>query len=51
MRRFIEEQDQFELNFETVKQFLTDEGEGCQSTYGGASAAYLAKLASEVGAN
>lgn len=47
MRRFIEEPDRFEREFETVNQFLKDENEGCEPTYGETSAAYMQELATE----
>lgn len=48
MRRFIEEPDRFEEEFETVNSFQRDLAEGREPTYGEASAAYLEKLAAEV---
>lgn len=48
MRRFINEPDAFQREFETVNDFLRDEGDGREPTYGEVSAAYMAKLATEV---
>jgi hypothetical protein len=51
MRRFIEEPDRFAREFETVNQFLADEQEGKEPTYGETSAAYMVQLAAEVHAS
>ena len=47
MRRFIEEPDRFAREFETVNQFVADEQDGREPTYGESSAAYMAQLATE----
>jgi hypothetical protein len=48
MRRFIEEPDRFEREFETVNDFLADEANGKDPSYGETSSAYMAQLAKEV---
>lgn len=47
MRRFIEEPEAFQAEFQTVNQFLADEAGGIEPTYGETSAAYMMKLAEE----
>lgn len=51
MRRFIEEPDRFEREFQTVSQFVKDEAEGREPTYGEVCAPYLTQLASEMPAD
>ena len=51
MRRFIEEPDRFAREFETVNQFLADEQDGREPSYGETSAAYMAQLANEIPAD
>ena len=51
MRRFIEEPGRFEHEFETVNQFLKDEAEGREPTYGETGAAYMAQIAAEMPAD
>lgn len=51
MRRFIEEPDRFEREFETVNQFLADEQGGREPSYGEASAAYMEQIAQEMPAS
>jgi hypothetical protein len=47
MRRFIQEPERFEAEFRTVNQFLADEADGREPTYGETSAAYMEQLARE----
>lgn len=47
MRRFIEDPDGFNREFEAVNQFLTETNEGREPTYGETCAAYMQKLAVE----
>jgi len=47
MRRFIEEPEAFAAEFQTVNQFLKDEAEGIEPSYGETSAAYMRKFAEE----
>lgn len=51
MRRFIEEPQRFQVEFQTVNQFLKDEADGREPTYGETSAAYMSQLATEVRAD
>jgi len=51
MRRFIEEPARFEHEFQTVNQFLKDEAEGREPTYGEVCVPYLQKLAAEAPAD
>ncbi|KKB86458.1 hypothetical protein VW29_02555 [Devosia limi DSM 17137] len=48
MRRYIEEPDRFAREFEMVNQFLADEQNGREPSYGETSAAYMAQLATEM---
>ncbi|MGE8129025.1 hypothetical protein ACQKQD_18790 [Methylobacterium sp. NPDC080182] len=45
MRRFIEEPARFEREFQTVSDFLCDESDGKEPSYGEVSAAYMRELA------
>ena len=47
MRRFIEEPDRFEHEFRSVNQFLADELNGVEPTYGESCTGYMVKLAAE----
>ena len=47
MRRFIEEPEAFAAEFQTVNQFMKDEANGVEPSYGETSAAYMLKLAQE----
>ena len=47
MRRFIEEPDRFQHEFESVNAYLRDQAEGREPTYGETSAAYMGQLAAE----
>ena len=47
MRRFIEEPARFEREFVTVNQFLKDEADGREPTYGESGARYMEQLAAE----
>lgn len=51
MRRFIEEPGRFEHEFQTVNQFLADEQEGREPSYGETGAAYMEQIASELPAD
>ena len=48
MRRFIEDPDKFSAEFQTVNQFLADQADGRELTYGETCAALMTKLAVEV---
>lgn len=48
MRRFVEEPGRVQREFETVNEFLKDEADGREPTYGETSAAYMEKLAQEI---
>ncbi len=48
MLRFIDEPEQFEREFETVSQFLKEQNEGNEPTYGETAAAYLNKVHTEI---
>lgn len=48
MRRFIEEPDRFEREFQTVSEYQKDVAEGREPTYGEVCAPYLQKLADEL---
>lgn len=47
MRRFIEYPERFEREFVTVAEFLKDDGEGREPTYGETCAAYMETLAAD----
>lgn len=51
MRRFIEEPDRFAHEFQTVNQFLADQQDGREPSYGETSAAYMEQLAKELPAD
>jgi hypothetical protein len=46
-RRYIEEPHSFEVDFKTIIEFLKDESDGVEPSYGQSCAAYLAKLDGE----
>lgn len=46
MRRYTEGPEEYEREFQTVLQFLREEGEGVEPTYGAVCDAYLAELES-----
>lgn len=48
MRRYTEDPTGFAREFEYVNTYLADKAEGREPTYGETSAAYMAKLASEI---
>ncbi|KTQ96801.1 hypothetical protein NS226_06705 [Aureimonas ureilytica] len=48
MRRYIEEPERFEREFETVGAFMRDEQSGVEPSYGEASAAYMSQIATEL---
>lgn len=48
MRRYIDEPARFAREFEAVNQFLADERNGVEPTYGETSAAYMEQLARDV---
>lgn len=48
MRRFIEEPDRFEHEFETVGAFVRAEADGVEPSYGQTCTAYMNRLAAEV---
>lgn len=50
MRRFIDEPDRFEREFNTVNAFLKDYADGREPTYGETSASYMSQIATEIGA-
>lgn len=45
MRRYIEDPDRFKREFQTVHDFLQEEAEGREPTYGEVSAAYMNRIA------
>lgn len=47
VRRYIEDPKAFEAEFETVGQFLKEEEEGREPSYGETGAAYMQKLLEE----
>ena len=47
MRRFIEEPDRYNREFESVNQFLADEANGVEPTYGERCTGYMVKLMCE----
>lgn len=51
MRRFIQEPERFQREFATVNEFVKDEADGREPTYGETSAAYMAQLATEIRAD
>lgn len=51
MRRYIEDPARFEAEFNTVNQFLKDEADGREPSYGETSTAYMVQLASEMPAD
>ncbi len=50
MRRFIEEPEQFAREFQSVSEFVKDEAEGREPSYGERCAAYQFKLLDEMNA-
>ena len=50
MRRYIEEPDRFSREFQTVTEFLKDEAEGREPSYGESCAAYIFSLQDEMSA-
>lgn len=50
MRRYIEEPERFNAEFRTVQQFLADESEGKEPSYGEACTAYQFQLLAEMNA-
>ena len=48
MRRFIEEPDRFNREFEDVNAFLVEQGAGKKPSYGEACASYITQLAKEI---
>ena len=48
MRRYIEEPERFEREFETVRRFQADEISDGEPTYGKECAAYLFEIAAEL---
>ena len=50
MRRFIETPEEFAHQFQSVTDFLRDESEGREPTYGERCAAYIFKLQDEMSA-
>ena len=48
MRRYIEEPDRFEREFQSVNEFLADESDGKEPSYGEACSAYMLKLNEEL---
>ena len=48
MRRFIDEPDRFNREFQSVNTFLADEAEGREPSYGEGCAAYMEQLVTEV---
>lgn len=48
MRRFIEDPAQFQREFETVSEFVTQELNGQEPTYGQTGAAYMHKMLGEL---
>ncbi len=48
MRRYIQEPERFEAEFQTVLDFMADEDEGKEPDYGSAQAAYLQQLIDEL---
>lgn len=51
MRRYIEEPERFEAEFETENAFLADESGGVEPTYGEACAALMERIAQELPAS
>lgn len=51
MRRFIDEPDRFEREFKAVNDFLADEADGKEPTYGETCSQYMSDLAKEVAAD
>jgi hypothetical protein len=50
MRRYIEDPKAFDAEFETVGQFLKEENEGEEPSYGVQGAAYMQKLLDDLSA-
>ena len=48
MRRFIEEPERFEHEFQTVSTFQREDGSGREPSYGQTSTAYLHDIAAEI---
>lgn len=48
MRQYIEDPKAFSVEFENVNQFLKDEADGREPTYGETCTALMAKLAEQV---
>lgn len=51
MRRFIEEPDRFEHEFQTVNEFQKAAAEGREPTYGEVATEYLTQIAAELPAD
>lgn len=49
MRRYTENPEQFEREWQTVSEFLVQQGKGEEPDYGKSCAAYLSKLIDEAG--
>lgn len=49
MRRFIEEPNQFEHEFQSVQKFLSEASDGKDHTYGEMCSAYMKKIAGDLG--
>ncbi|AZN72753.1 hypothetical protein D5400_17030 [Georhizobium profundi] len=47
MRRYIEEPGRFEAEFQSVNQFLADEADGREPTYGESCTALMQRIAEE----
>lgn len=48
MNRFIQNPEQFQREFQTVTEYLNEQNNGIEPTYGEAAAAYLDKLLDEL---
>lgn len=48
MRRFIEEPERFEREFQTINRALAEKADGKEQSYGETCSAYMAELASDV---
>lgn len=51
MRRYIEEPERFEREFQTVTTFLDEEAGGKEASYGSVCTAYLKQIISEENGN
>lgn len=49
MRRYTEEPETFEREFQTVSKFLAEEADGAEPTYGQSSTAYMREIAVALG--